>query len=75
LPGQIIFAAICFPAFFGAALLSWHLFEKHFLKLKRFVPMGNAAGTTAKSERALPRDETPVDTAPAGAALAAASGS
>jgi peptidoglycan/LPS O-acetylase OafA/YrhL len=71
LPGQIIFAAICFPTFFAAAFLSWHLFEKHFLTLKRFVPMGNAA--TARPQRQAGVDRADMTTAVGGPALAGAS--
>ena len=42
-PGQLIFYSIGIAIFFTAAWLSWHVFEKHFLKLKRFFPMRERA--------------------------------
>jgi len=38
LPGQLFFYAVAGAASLGAAWLSFHLFEKHFLKLKRLFP-------------------------------------
>lgn len=38
LPGQLAFVAIAFGLSLGAALLSWHLYEKHFLKFKDRFP-------------------------------------
>jgi peptidoglycan/LPS O-acetylase OafA/YrhL len=38
LPGQLLFYALALTASFAAALLSWHLYEKQFLKLKVFFP-------------------------------------
>lgn len=38
LPGQILFYAVATALSFAAAYLSWHLYEKHFLRLKRFFP-------------------------------------
>ena len=43
LPGQFIFYAISMSISFVLAWLSWHLFEKHFLALKRFAPMPSSA--------------------------------
>jgi peptidoglycan/LPS O-acetylase OafA/YrhL len=40
LPGQLLFYAIAIAASLGVAWLSFHLFEKQFLKLKRFFPTG-----------------------------------
>jgi peptidoglycan/LPS O-acetylase OafA/YrhL len=37
LPGQLLFYAMSTALIFGAAALSWHCFEKHWLKLKRFA--------------------------------------
>ena len=37
------------PSFFVAALLSWNLYEKHFLKLKRFFPMGHKSAAHRQS--------------------------
>jgi len=34
LPGQVLFTAVVAAASLGAAVLSWHLYESHFLKLK-----------------------------------------
>jgi peptidoglycan/LPS O-acetylase OafA/YrhL len=36
LPGMIAYNAACFAVSLAAAVLSWHLVEKHFLSLKRF---------------------------------------
>jgi peptidoglycan/LPS O-acetylase OafA/YrhL len=39
LPGQLVFNVIVTGASLAAAFLSWHLFEKHFLRLKdRLAP-------------------------------------
>jgi peptidoglycan/LPS O-acetylase OafA/YrhL len=37
-PGAIAFTAIAISISLVIALLSWHLYEKHFLRLKRFFP-------------------------------------
>ncbi len=37
LPGQLLFFAGCSILSLGAAWLSWHLYEKHFLKLRAFL--------------------------------------
>lgn len=36
LPGQLVFWLLVFFISLAIALVSWHLFEKHFLRLKRF---------------------------------------
>lgn len=38
IPGQLIFYVVATAATLALAWLSWHCFEKHFLKLKRFFP-------------------------------------
>jgi peptidoglycan/LPS O-acetylase OafA/YrhL len=39
IPAQLLFFVLGTVATFGVAWLSWHLFEKHFLKLKDWFPM------------------------------------
>jgi peptidoglycan/LPS O-acetylase OafA/YrhL len=36
LPGQVVFYLLASLATFGAAWVSWHVFESHFLRLKRY---------------------------------------
>jgi peptidoglycan/LPS O-acetylase OafA/YrhL len=38
LPGQILFTAVGTAVLLGMASMSWHLYEKQFLKLKRLFP-------------------------------------
>lgn len=38
IPGQVVFTILVLVTSLIFALLSWHLFEKHFLKLKKFFP-------------------------------------
>lgn len=47
LPGQVIFYVICFSLSLLAAFLSWHLLEKHFLKLKVYFPSRKRLTTAA----------------------------
>jgi peptidoglycan/LPS O-acetylase OafA/YrhL len=42
LPLQLCILAIGLAVTFGAAYISWHLFEKHFLRLKNLFPSGRA---------------------------------
>jgi peptidoglycan/LPS O-acetylase OafA/YrhL len=37
IPAQLVAGAVLTAIVVGVSMLSWHLFEKHFLKLKRFV--------------------------------------
>ncbi len=45
LPGQFLFYILATGLSVGAALLSWNLYEKHFLKLKRYFPSGSRAAS------------------------------
>lgn len=42
-PAQIVFFLVAMAAALGAGWASWHLYEKHFLALKRYFPTGMAA--------------------------------
>lgn len=44
---QILFFLLASVLTVGAAWLSWHLFEKHFLKLKEFFPMDRTSAARA----------------------------
>ncbi len=58
--GRVVFAAIAFVASFGPAWLSWHLFEKHVLKLKDHFPYHKAEqraeASAATGQRIADRD-------------------
>ena len=56
--GMAAFAAVAGAATLAAALLSWHLLEKPFLALKRFVPYGAGREPTPAPAGARPRDPT-----------------
>jgi len=47
MPVSLSFALIAMSASIAAAWLSWHLFEKQFLKLKRFFPYQDASRSDA----------------------------
>lgn len=48
LPGLLVFYTITFSLSLVAALISWHLLEKHFLKLKDWFPMDHSKSQQAK---------------------------
>jgi peptidoglycan/LPS O-acetylase OafA/YrhL len=50
LPGAIAFTIICGSITLTVALLSWNLYEKHFLRLKRFFPRREVPITNISSD-------------------------
>jgi peptidoglycan/LPS O-acetylase OafA/YrhL len=52
--GALAYAVICITLSMGAALLSWHGLEKHFLKLKEFFPSIPAVSTKVAREMQAP---------------------
>lgn len=44
IPGQVAFTLVVLAVSTAMALLSWHLFEKHFLKLKKYFPQKEERG-------------------------------
>jgi peptidoglycan/LPS O-acetylase OafA/YrhL len=48
-PALLVHIAACFAVSIGVALLSWHLYEKHFLKLKRFFEYRGHSPTATTS--------------------------
>ncbi len=51
--GLALFTLLFIATSFLAGWLSWHLFEVHFLRLKRFFPTGSAVSWTPRSRREL----------------------
>jgi peptidoglycan/LPS O-acetylase OafA/YrhL len=49
LPAQVLFTAVGITILLGVASLSWHLYEKQFLKLKRLFPYRGRAPEVAVS--------------------------
>jgi peptidoglycan/LPS O-acetylase OafA/YrhL len=43
--GVLLFTVLAFVAVLGSGWISWHLYERHFLKLKRFARYGEAKRT------------------------------
>lgn len=56
LPGRFVFMVLCGGASVLVALASWHGWEKHWLKLKRFAPTASPrrAGTRAQEAECAP---------------------
>ncbi|KAA0253140.1 MAG: acyltransferase [Acidobacteria bacterium] len=52
LPGRLVFMLLCGTVSVLVALASWHGWEKHWLKLKRYAPMGASRGAKAEREPA-----------------------
>jgi len=57
LPGALAYTLIGMSISVSLAFLSWHLYEKHFLKLKRFFPRREAAGNNGKWKEPRPIPE------------------
>jgi peptidoglycan/LPS O-acetylase OafA/YrhL len=53
-PQLLVFFVVATVATVAAAWLSWHLFEKHFLKLKEYFPMDRAAARGVRDPLAAP---------------------
>ena len=47
IPAQLLFFVVACTLTFAVAWLSWHMFEKHFLKLKDWFPMIGGRGASA----------------------------
>jgi peptidoglycan/LPS O-acetylase OafA/YrhL len=47
LPGQLLFTGCVIVLSLGAAAVSWHVLEKHILKLKRHFPYDTWASESA----------------------------
>jgi peptidoglycan/LPS O-acetylase OafA/YrhL len=61
LPGQILVHAAVFTVTFAMAWVSWHAYEKHFLKLKVFFPRhARQRSPAAGAPEALATSRTPV---------------
>jgi peptidoglycan/LPS O-acetylase OafA/YrhL len=59
-PGQIVLYLLASGVSVALALLSWNLFEKHFLRLKRYFPAHGSEPRPRRVERLDP-DEVPAD--------------
>jgi peptidoglycan/LPS O-acetylase OafA/YrhL len=55
LPAYLLWLALTIGLTVAVALVSWHMWEKQFLKLKRFFPYESGHGTTATEVVASPR--------------------
>ena len=55
-PTQLVFFVFATTITVVAAWMSWHLFEKHFLRLKRFFPMDQAEKKGSRSARGIADD-------------------
>ncbi len=71
LPLQFLYIVIAISASFAAAYLSWHLFEKHFLRLKTLFPKGGPRNVSPAAVDALPPASIPLGDAPLPSAEAA----
>jgi peptidoglycan/LPS O-acetylase OafA/YrhL len=61
IPMNLIFSATCTAVAVGIAWASWHVYEKQFLKLKKYVPYGrprHAAGRPRADEPTPPESVT-----------------